>query len=239
MSLINFPDVPQLAGVPALVRSNVVSNPVAKGALGALEGSLWRSLNTQEDWGVFDKTGKIKLIDIEVKYPIIQNLYAGQVATDSVEYTKEMNVSEFPIEGGGFESYNKVEKSANSRVTIIVSGSETDRTKALNLVDAATKSMTGYSIVTPEITYKNYSIIGYNYSRSGGSGATMLKIELTLKEERSVTAELTSVSVSTINAKSPDATPVVKIGKITTVDTSSKNTSYLLDAMKLFKGYFK
>jgi len=66
------------------------------------------------------------------------------------------------------------------------------------------KSVDFYSVVTPEITYINYSIEYYNYQRRNDRGATLLVIELGLKEIREVSAKVTSKQAQSVSASAPE-----------------------------------
>ncbi len=46
-----------------------------------------------------------------------------------------------------------------------------------------------YSVVTPEVTYINYSIERYDYSRKHDAGVTLLELSISLKEIREVSAQ--------------------------------------------------
>jgi hypothetical protein len=59
------------------------------------------------------------------------------VSTFSFDFVKETRISNFLVEGGHYASYNKVETPANPVVTLILEGSEDDRTHFLTAIDAA------------------------------------------------------------------------------------------------------
>lgn len=213
MSLIPFPNVPQVPGVPAIPRS--INFPAAaKIALGAVQSALWSVLQVRTQWGVVDSSGK-HLADPSIfTAPVttaIGSLGIGPVlSTNSVDYSKETRVSDFPIEGGKFASYNKVELAATPTVTLCLGGTESDRTAFLTAIDSACKSTDLYSVVTPEVTYADYSLERYNYQRRSDRGATLLLVEISLKEVRQVSAQY----VKTEKPKDPAATSIIDVGKV-------------------------
>jgi hypothetical protein len=62
MTLIPYPNVPLVAGVPQVPRLlNSVSlnaNVVTTTILGTLSGILWNVLQTKTQWGIYDKNGR-------------------------------------------------------------------------------------------------------------------------------------------------------------------------------------
>lgn len=207
MPLYPFPDVPDLPGVPALPRSPLFP-PATSAGLGLVEGLIWRILQVQTQWGIFDSAGNV-LGDPSVFTGLVgdalQSVGIGPtLSTNSLGYDKEMRVSDFPVERGGFAAYNKVELPATPVVTMALDATEADRTFYLNAVDAATKSTNLYNVVTPEVTYINYTIESYRYERRQTRGATLLMLELHLVEIREVSAVF---SQTIKDPKNPGATP--------------------------------
>jgi len=204
MSLIPFPDVPVAGGVPLIPRS-LSAPPAGRLALGVLQGIIWRSFQIDSRWGIFDSQGKALGNPSSFLSPILSSVGVGsELSTKSVEYSKETRVSDFPVERGGFAAYNKVELPAEARVSLCMSGSESDRQALLAAIDAAVKSVDVYSVATPEVTYINYSIEYYNYQRKNDRGANLLTIELGLREIREVSAKITSKQAKSVSAATPE-----------------------------------
>ena len=206
MALIPFPNVPNSPGVPLIPRSPNFP-PLAGIGLGVLEGIIWRSFQINSRWGIFDSQGRALGNPQNL---ILESIGIGStLSTASVEFAKETRVSDFPLEKGGFASYNKVELPAEPIVTLNISGSDSARQAFLNDIDKACKSTDLYDVVTPEITYKGYSIERYNYQRKSERGCTLLRVEIGLKEVREVSAKLTKAA-----PKQPSAQPQVDNGKV-------------------------
>lgn len=218
MPLIPFPNIPALPGVPSLPRLPGAAAIVSAG-LGVIQGLLWRTFQTQTRWGVFDSAGNPLGDPAKFTGLIGDALDAvglgSTMSTRSVDYSKETRVSDFPIERGSFASYNKVETPASPVVTLCLTGSENNRRTFLDAIDAACKSTDLYSVATPEVTYIEYSIERYNYRRSSAKGATLLMVELTLKEIRQVSSEYTQASDSQVDQpQDVGATPEADGGKV-------------------------
>jgi len=212
MPLIPFPSVPNLLGVPALPRSPNFPT-AARSSLGLLQGMLWRIFQVQTRWGIFDSKGNP--LSGLIGNALDATGLGPTLSTGSVDYSKETRVSDFPLELGRFASYNKVEMSASPVVTLCLTGSESNRRTFLESIDTACKSTDLYSVVTPEVTYINYAVERYNYARHSSKGATLLTVEITLKEIRQVSAQYTQSNKGQVDKpKEAGATPQADNGKV-------------------------
>ena len=224
MSLIDFPNVPNVDGVPALPRL-ASGSAIASTAIGIVAGIIWKILQGGNQWGIYDSSGKAlgnpailggilgSGLFSTIAGTALNNLgITESTSTGSVDYSKEMRVSSFPVEGGKFASYNKVELPGEPIVTLLLGGSVSDRTGFINAIDSACKSLNPYSVATPEVTYTNHTIKGYRYSREALRGANMFAVELRLEEIRTVSAVY---SQSQVNApKTASAIPQADSGKV-------------------------
>lgn len=227
MPLIPFPSVPSLPGVPAIPRSPAFP-PLVRVGLGLAQSLLLRGFQSQTQWGIFDSAGKA-LGDPSQFSGLTGDILGAAgigptLSTNSVDFSKETKVSDFPVEKGSFASYNKVEQPATPIVTFCLTGSENDRRTFLETIDKAVKSTDLYSVVTPEVTYIDYSIERYNYSRRSARGANLLIMEIGLKEIRQVSSQYTQSAKGQVDTpKDAGATPVADNGKVQakTPDTST------------------
>lgn len=186
MSLIPFPDVPNVPGVPALFRSLTVPTPGQ--LLNNLLGGVTEAIFGAVVWGVFDQSGKAAL------------------TPDSfldIDYKQDMRVSNYPQEEGAFASYNKVGTPYDCRVRMALGGDKASRTAFLAQIDTMLKSIDLFTVVTPEVTYVNASLQNYNYHRETRNGATMLVVDLWFIEVR-----LTGVATFSQPSQPSGADPV-------------------------------
>lgn len=212
MPLIPFPDVPDYPGVPPIVRSAVSSTPVNI-ALNSLGSILLSAVQSPTQWGIFDQKGNqlggvagLTLVENFTTQPKV-------LSTFSFDYMKETRISDFPLEAGSFANFNKVEMPATPVVTLALSGTEEDRSAFLLAIDMACKSTDLYNVATPEFTYTNYSLVRYRYSRRAERGATLLMLELSMEEVRTVSAAYSKVS-PTANPQSASAVPQSDSGNV-------------------------
>lgn len=222
---ILFPNVPAYPGVPQLTRpvqAAIASNPTVAIGLGSLENLLGNALQQAPQWGIFDADGNQLGVsgNSSTTGQLILQALASQVtgqtaptlSTFSFGYTREAKLSDFGVEGGAFASYNKVQLPANPTVTLILAGSEDDRTRFLDALEYACSTTDNYSVVTPEYTYANYNLERFTYARRANQGATLLIVDITLKEVRQVSATFATVSTPINQPQNPAATPQVNNG---------------------------
>lgn len=233
MPTILFPDVPEYPGVPQLLRpanAALAAVPVLSIAIGSLENILASAFQQPSQWGIFDADGN--QLGLSSSGQSIVSAFASQLtgqrqatlSTISFDFTRETKVSDFPTAQGGFASYNKVQTPANPVVTLALSGSVNDRTNFLNALEAACISTNLYSVVTPEVQYVNYTIESYKESRRADKGATLLLVDISLKEIRQVSAAFTQTQNPPItNPQNASATAQTNNGltQATTVPNST------------------
>ncbi|MBN3867522.1 hypothetical protein [Gluconobacter kondonii] len=224
-------DIPVAAGVPALLGQSI-SAGVDASASTALAGVVENYITSQaaKQWGIFDSTNT-------------QLLTSGRVM--GIEYENSYMVSDAPLEGGAFASYNKVKVPYNARVIMVCDGSETGSDGLLSAITKLIPNLSGatgqhvrasflstlesicadtnlYSVVTPEFTATNANILGYRWRRESRSGVTMLMAEIMIRQIRNTgTAAYT-------NTAQPQGEQAVQNGTVqTTTPTLPVQTSVL------------
>ncbi|VWB88166.1 hypothetical protein BLA13014_04080 [Burkholderia aenigmatica] len=183
----DFPNVPPLPGVPQLPRApgeslaSFAISTVLADAVGLLQELL------APIWGIYDDQG------------------APIAVTDTVltlEYRGDSRISSYPQEEGAFASFNKVQMPYDARIQLVSSKSSIERAAFLAAIEAAKQSTMLFSIVTPDATYENANVVGYNYRRTARNGVTMLVVELYIEEVRETG---TAQFANTQNPSSQDA----------------------------------
>lgn len=211
-----FPNVPIAPGVPPVARA---VGAIAATAVALVADALGILGFQVAQWGVFDQSGNPVIIPDSIV---------------AVEFRKEYRLSDFPVEQGGFGTYNKVAIPFDPRVTMTAGGSDAARTAFLAAIDIACSSMDLYNIVTPEVVYPSVSLTHYDYRRVQRSGVTLLTVDLGFEEVRVTgTAQFTSstnnggTSGATLvnNAKSSSGTPPVNDGTVQTDAITSSQVS--------------
>lgn len=205
-----FPNVPDLPGVPRLPRAPTAQT-VARSVFGVIQATGWRLVSNKQEWGIIDQKYNEPLTSPDKFMNLPEGIGAltatlglqNEVSFNSIEFSKEFRTSNFPTEDGGFAMYNKVELPGFAVVTLCLGGSEGDRKKFLEDINHACGSTNLYTIITPTITYINYNLVRYNYSRRAESGAQILIVTIEITEVRQVTSVRSIAEVRPVDNKEP------------------------------------
>jgi len=196
--MMSFPNLP---GVPSLHSYNV---PAAIAATGISFGV--NALHSGKSaWGIYDDAG-----NDQVLFPD---------SFLSLDYKKDMNISNYPLEQGSFTSYNKVETpySISVRVTkgsslaILAGGGSmtADRDYFLHTLDEMVASLALLTIHTPEASYFNANLESYEYKREVKNGAGMIIADL-----RFVEIMNSNITISNPTPSSASSAPSVNSGTV-------------------------
>lgn len=179
----NLPDVPDAPGVPPIVHNPNVPNVPVERLTKDADG-----LSTEQSiiWGIFGQKGTLAIRPDNIA---------------AFEYQREYRISDYPLEEGSFESFNKVTLPFDIRVTMTKGGKLSDRKTFLETVDAAVASLDLFAIVTPERVFSNANLVRQGYRREATAGVSLLTVELQAVEIR------TKVSVQFVSSAS--AVPAV------------------------------
>lgn len=158
-------DIPRVAGVPALSSYAVVEDAVLLTA----DAARVLQLLQPPQWGIFDQSGNPYLVGDTVK---------------AVDFDQEYRPSNYPVEDGGFASYNKVARPFMLEITFTKAGNVAERAAFLATIDAAIKSLYLFVVATPERVYQNVNITRQAFRRTRQNGATMLTVEVWCEEIR-------------------------------------------------------
>lgn len=227
MPSIPYPDVPNYPGVPSIPRTgpglpqislslvpNDVNQQLAIGASTPLP-----------QWGIYEAGTVI---------PLYEPTAGGTLSTFSVGQDRGMMVSDFPVEAGpsgqgaAFASFNKVWRPATPIVVLSMDGSEAEKSAFLAAIDAASQSTDLWDVYTPDATYQGYTVERYGYQRSAMRGASLLMVEVSLKQILQVSPSYSNVSLpqGAINSpQSPSAVNPVNNG-LTQPGTPSSSILY-------------
>lgn len=208
MPTIPYPDVPNYPGVPAIPRTSPGSPNINVSIAQAPE---WINQAPRElPWGIFSLSNQ----------PIYAPTEGGTLSVFSFGFTRSMEVSNFPIEargtnqGAAFASFNKVYLPSNPVLVLALSGTEGEKIAFLKAIDDACGSTQLWNVYTPDASYSGTSgactIERYSYQRTATRGATMLMVEVSLKQVLQVTASLSNVSLPA--PQSPSASPSASNG---------------------------
>lgn len=227
MPRIPFPNVPNLPGVPQLLRQLPAGPPPVLAAAAGI-AQLIRSFASKPVWGIFKSyepeaspaavsddgleevvvTAKVKRIPV--------------VIPDSIRdfgYQKEWSVTTAPTQDGGFADYNRVANPFEVRLRMTKGGSEKSRIEFIKAIESL-DTIQLYDIDTPEKSYNNCNFTRFEISREGGNGAYWLAaVDLYFREIRVVSSQYLNTSIT--QPKDVSASNVQNNGNVQAVTTAS------------------
>ena len=159
--------VPQLPGVPTLPQGVGVT-PQPTEQLTSDDPSAYAQTDPIV-WGIYDQDGNPVITGDSVK---------------AIDFHNDYRISDFPVEQGGFASYNKVATPFDLLVTFVQSGSITDRQDFLNQLQTSLSSLDLYQVITPEIQYLDVNVCRILYRRTHKEGVQMLTVDVYCREVR-------------------------------------------------------
>ena len=197
MPLIPYPDVPMASGVPAVPRLSA-SEATAVINENKLTAPL-PPLLTQ--WGFVMESGEI---------PIVPDSFID------FEYREEHKIPNYPVEDGGFASYNKVALPFDVRVTVSCNGNGTmTKEDFLTAIESLINSLTLLNVITPNKIYTNCNLIHVDYRREAKQGVSLIIAKLYFQEVR-----ITQASV--VTTSEPSGTPTQNNGQVSPVSPTAK-----------------
>jgi hypothetical protein len=191
-----MPDVPNLPGVPALA-----SYSLDPPALLFADTALVVSRSLQPQWGIYTQAGAkvvasslaslLGLGSLVSAVNSIGSILTGgavnvqnQFSVVDFEYKQDWTVSDYPVEQGGFQSYDKVQLPFDVKMRIAAGGSASNRQALLGTIDGIANAITLYDVYTPEQAYIGCNVTHYDYKRAAANGAGMILIDVWLVEVR-------------------------------------------------------
>ena len=151
-------------------------------------------------WGVYDSGLKAQIFSVDTCI--------------SIKPDSQAKIANFPIEAGGFTSYNKVQNPQTCKVQLGVSGMLRIQTFLAQL-DAVSVDTNLYSVVTPEKVFKNMNLEKFSYQRSVRDGQNLLKADLTFTEIRTANVAFTNAIIKAPSV--PKAKPKAEEGIVQTL----------------------
>lgn len=180
-------NVPHVPGVPALPSySSGVISLLTRDLVSLLLGGIGIQ------WGIF-RSG----------IPVI---FAD--STVSFELKQDFPISDYPVEDGGFQSYDKVQLPTDIRIRMATGGSVARRQAFLATIEAVMNTTDLYDVLTPETVYLGYNFVHRDFRRTAQNGLGLIVVDLWLTEVR-----VTSTATFT-NTKQPGDAGSQSIGHV-------------------------
>lgn len=200
-----MPNIPRLPGVPAL--SSYTALPfilLIADAIGVPTGFFGRPV-----WGIY--LSGVTAIEV--------NSVLG------FDYKRDWSISDYPVEEGAFQSYDKVELPFDVRVRVASGGSAAERQQLLSELDVLGASLELYDVVTPEKVYLAVNVAHIDYHRTATNGVGMIVADIWFTEIRVTTpAQFT-------NTKSPVNSGQQNIGSQQPREPTAAQGTYMTDML--------
>lgn len=161
--------VPAVPGVPAVIGAAVEQ------ALTLLQFDTFEyfRVSTATAWGIYLNGA-----------PVI----TADTITDFA-WRKDWVISDYQVERGAFESYDKVERPHETHLRFAAGGSDANRAQLLAALATIAPNLALYDIVTPEITYTSCNIQNLSYQRQPRRGLGLLQVDVSFIEIRQTVSE--------------------------------------------------
>jgi hypothetical protein len=163
--LVNVPDVD---GVPAVAFAAGAGAGIILAAADAIGLPFIGSMGTQ--WGIFRQGRPVVTCDNVAAF----------------DHKADWAISDYPVEGGQFESYNKVTIPYDVRLVFTAGGSEANRTALLESLRAIVGDLNYYDAVSPEAVYTPVNLVHLDYRRTAQNGAGLLVVSVWCRQVRQV-----------------------------------------------------
>lgn len=119
-------------------------------------------------WGLFDGANPVVIADTVTDF----------------SYQQDWVIADYPVERGGFESYDKVNSPFRARIQFASGGSEANRQALLDSIQAIGDPLTLYTAVTPTAVYPSMNVEHFSYRRTSRNGLGLLIVDVHLLEIR-------------------------------------------------------
>lgn len=139
------------------------------------------SASSSSQWGIFSNGNPVVVADNVL----------------SMEFKQEFRISNYPVEGGAFASYNKVQMPFEVRFRFSTGGNTSKRSAMLNSIGAVIGDINLYDVVTPDATYLNGNFTHQDYRRTAQEGAGLLSVDVSMQEVRSASLIVSSSGTGT------------------------------------------
>lgn len=130
-------------------------------------------------------------------------------------YQQAWSISDYPVEQGGFESYDKVNSPFRVRIQFVSGGNEANRQALLDSIAAIGDQLTLFYAVTPEAIYPSVNVEHYEYRRTSHNGLGLMIVDVSLLEIRE------EQSGNFQNTASPSGFQAAPVGNIQSTTTTA------------------
>lgn len=153
-----------IPGLPALAADIVID------AVSLITSDLLSTLRNSSgpQWGLFKDGQPVVIADSVLAF----------------DFRQDYRISDYPVEQGAFESYNKVATPFDVRFRFSTGGSVAERQGLIGSVDAIIGSIDLFDAVTPEKVYQSINPVHQDLRRTSHNGLGLLIIDVYCRQVR-------------------------------------------------------
>lgn len=130
----------------------------------------------------------------------------------SFDFRTDRRISDYPVEEGAFESYNKVTVPYDVRLQFSSGGSVANRQALIQSIDAIMDSLDKFDAVTPEKVYTSINPVHQAVRRTARNGAGLVIIDLYCRQIRvTTTQQFANSQQQTVSNANPGTTTDISI----------------------------
>jgi hypothetical protein len=218
-----FANVPFAAGVPFMKRSPAYP-PTPDPALATADGVSVAQRAAGQRWGIYNAIGTLA------------------IQPDSIfafDFKQEYRISDYPVEQGGLQSYNKVITPYDATVIMTKGGPASSRREFLDQLALIVSLLDLYDVVTPDKIYEDVNVVRYDYQRTAQNGVSLIKAFVYLRQVISAPATATGQTASSptsssaspvTDPQSPSAADPVSVGTVQPQAPTTAQTQSILQS---------
>lgn len=178
-----FPvNVPRVPGVPSVLFAPGVAQVLNFLTADAVD--LFTGAPLQQPWGIYSGGSPVILADNVVRF----------------DYRQQWAISDFPVEKGAFQSYDKVQIPFDARFQFSAGGSEANKQAFIASIQAVAGDLNLYDVVTPDAIYPSVSITHWSYGQSANNGVGLIVVDIWTLEVRETVNDMQSATQSPTSA---------------------------------------
>jgi hypothetical protein len=102
----------------------------------------------------------------------------------SFDLRQDLPISDYQVEEGAFQSYDKVQLPTEIRVRVSAGGDIANRQRFLQSIDAVMNTTDLYDVVTPEQVYPSYNFTHRDLRRESEKGNGLIVVDLWMTQVR-------------------------------------------------------
>jgi hypothetical protein len=120
------------------------------------------------------------------------------------ELKQDFPLSNYPVEQGGFQSYNKVQLPFDIVIRMASGGTATQRQQFLDAIADIASSLSLFDVQTPEGAYRSCNVTHWEFKRTAENGVSLIVVDM-MFQQINVTSTATTPNTQNPAVAGPQA----------------------------------